>query len=235
MSASASTPLALPKRPPNPKPGFYRSGKGVVLYGTPGGRFDGGKPATRSFSWAGKPQAEETFSSPMVRWANMHFMGGYHWRPHDYVGETWDKFRGRKALVDAVIAGKKPAATTGRIGGGGYGADPKADVREAKRLHAKAKAAGLYVGPLDTTRTEWLAFTMAQKGTLAQNFDLDDWIDTWSMYGVDVLPMEARFWSTQLSALIELFDEDEGALPGPIVGLLLGYPVFSTASVYGAA
>ncbi|MAG24183.1 hypothetical protein CMI47_01260 [Candidatus Pacearchaeota archaeon] len=250
-SSSLSTSLDLPTLPRSPGPGFYRKGRSVVVVGAPMGRDHGNDPPLKLHSWRGKPRPE-SFTSPMVRWDNMHFMGGYSWRPHHWDGATYDGYRTDEAIVDAVIAGKKPAATVGRISGG-YGADPQADMRKAKELHAKAKAAGLYVSPLHTTHPKlgrWLSFTIAQPGTVGDHFDLDAWADTWGKYGWDLRPpvwdvsiyprsreaslFELANWAKdmKLSDLINRFHVNEDSIPGPIRGLLLGYPIFSTVSVW---
>jgi len=229
VGSSISIALNLPTLPKKPKPGFYRKTRSVVVYVQPTGRDDGNKPAHQVHSWRGTPKPE-TFQSSMVRWGNMNFMGGYHWRPQIWKNGVYQPYGSPRALVNAVIRGKKPAGVTGSIGG--VRGNLKADIKEAKALHKKAKAAGLLVGPLDLTDVSWIAFYFAQSGTFGDHFDLDSWVTTWEVYGEDMSEWAKRLEDMPLITLIERFADDGHSLIGPVTGLLLGYPVFSTVSVW---
>jgi hypothetical protein len=182
----------------------------------------------------------------MVVFDNMHHMGGYSWRPHNYDGSTYLEIGRSEALVDRMLAKRKPAAECVVAGNWSFRYDrDERRAHQAKRdaitkLHERASRGDLVVGAIHTghlagVEYPWsYRFTMAQPGTSSDNFDLDAWKSSWLGYKMPE-PYLASWLEeidgVPLSHLIELFRENEHSLPAPIVGLILGFPICTTASL----
>jgi hypothetical protein len=176
------------------------------------------------------PKVEIPFSSPMHRWENLWFCGG--WSTQGPNGEWVDS---DENLLQAVIDGLKP-----------MGFIMCSDQQEAQEYAQRGKDAGLVVTVNDNSSyNQYFPFEVAvcQHGTIGELFDIDALIDSYGLLGDgELLDWGDTVWLLQLKGheLSDYLTEWDYANPWnnftfALTGLLLGYPVESTVAVITGA
>lgn len=153
------------------------------------------------------------FRSPMVNDANQDLCGG--WHVHD-----WD-FDENAEIVQRVMAGLKP-----------FGVAHALDAAEAARLQRAARARGFDTKVFDHWQPGQRNLAVAQPATLRELFDLDALLADYIANNVahpDALRDEfATYADHRLIDFAETYDD----APMWVTGLVLGYPVENTISLY---
>ena len=211
--------------------GRYRNEDGYGLYGFY--RRDYKKTSeviilNNGHSWCFKykfPRVEIPFSSPMVRWDNLFFCGGYSLEKPD--GTYADK---KEYLVDAVIAGLKPIGFI--------------IVREdeSEQIINKIKKNGLKYAINPHHWNGYCEIGIANHGKIKDNFDIEAVIESYRLVskglGYNLLTNEdevklRKISTSNLSDFISGFDYgncEKKVFEDVLTGLLLGYPIESTVS-----
>jgi hypothetical protein len=224
---NTSTPHGLPELadPGKAKAGFYRVPHGVTYVYQVYSR-----PPVRPITWKCAFTPEETFESPMVRWANLHYMGGY-----QKARMGADVFAGSVEHLEDLLEGRKPSGDV--LVFPGWSADSY-QLERARGLSTewekRLREAGLRVRRVSEAHhvkgKQFWRLIVAQNLKIREAFDLESWVSSWAAHGYDVGPLAKALGGRALISLVTAFHEDEAAWPPPITGLILGYPICSTVS-----
>lgn len=172
------------------------------------------------------PRVRIPFTSPMVRWQNLYYCGGF-----GVHGPNDKDLSSDGDLIDAVIAKRKPIGFA---------------LFESDQLQAqveKVTTAGLpyKVEPHDRLSGHtWLG--VSQQTTLAETFDLLAWLESYSLMSSAAKTIlltksdETAFWSLKDRPLSSWLTGWDYANPVTnrdlaLTGLLLGYAIESTVSI----
>lgn len=171
------------------------------------------------------PRVEYLFDTPMMRWQNLYFCGGY-----DVSTENGESTGSDDLLIDAVIDGLKPI---------GFIVVEKS---EACKYIKKAIDKGIeyYVNP--HFKEDYCEIGLANRGKLRDHFNFDNLIETYDLFsnalGYDLILQDDKEWlshmfSLELSDFICGFDYSRSGkndCENVLTGLLLGYPIESTVA-----
>jgi hypothetical protein len=198
---------------------------------------DGVPQHTRDYRY---PRITPAFASPLVNDVNLALCGGF---------SVWEKETNKdledEMIIKQVFDGHKPLGAVYLCVDGEHGLPPQATalaqardkvaalVEEAERrgLATRVKRRNIpgYYG-----ETICVDAILSHRGTLGNLFDLDALAEDWQSYLVGN-PDEAARTAEQLDALRdmrleEFMDVDFEAVPTSVLGLVLGYPVWSSAA-----
>ena len=175
------------------------------------------------------------FASPMLNEINLHLCGG--WGITDTEGHPLD--RGAVAY-ERMLSGLKPLGERafGRFASGGrvLEDDEIRDVAETAALMAEARGAVAYLFPIAHPNSPW-GLRLCFPGALGELFDLDALAADYRRYLADSREAAEEALAvidTLRDLRLEDFLHGWRAASPLAIGLVLGYPVWSSASILRA-
>lgn len=172
------------------------------------------------------PKVQHSFDTPMLRWQNLYFCGGY-----DVRVEEGKRLGSNDLLVDAVVKGLKPIGFI------------VVEETEVNKYIKKAIDNGLKYSINPHFWDDHCEIGVANIGKLEERFNFDNLIEAYSLYskdlGYEVITEGEKEWlygmaKLQLSDFICDFDyssSEKSICEHILTGLLLGYPIESTVAL----
>lgn len=172
------------------------------------------------------PRIKPRFTSPLVNEDNLHLCGGWTWPAFK---REWPYKVSHPVIIERVIAGVKPLGEAAAREGG---------QEELEELQERAQAADLetLLERRNNSNFPW-QLGVARRETFGELFDLValtlDWVDYTrgldAGYAADILEL---FRSVSGRPASDFLGADWDLLPAPLTGLILGYPVETSAAIY---
>jgi len=165
------------------------------------------------------PRKEVPFCSPMVRWFNLIYCGGY-----SMCDEDGKCISGYDNLFQAVLNGLKPIGFS------------LIKTEEVDRYVKKAQDRNIIVNA--TKKHDWIEdrywVGTANQGTIKDNFDLDALVSSYKIMGIEYGIEELfEYGERELSSFLIDFDyaHPSGMVEYALNGLILGYAFESTVAL----